>query len=259
MAKTVGGVETRYTLDPAAGLTQVLVEATGGEATSYVYGVDLLAQYDSGTRAYVLPDHLGSVRTETDALGQVTVVRHFDPFGVPLQADGGSPFGYTGEWWDADAALLYLRARWYEPGTGRFTQRDSWEGDIQQPQTVLRGYIYVGNNPLNVKDPTGLFPSPEFPWPWKWPAGMVVDLVKGSYCKIGLFRFCFFNPDNGQWPSDTVDDLFTDFVCEYGPEHRRFYANAHLTQQLARSYTVHMLRWRFYLQESGKCQVGSVR
>jgi len=150
-------VETRYTLDPAAGLTQVLVEATGGEATSYVYGVDLLAQYDSGTRAYVLPDHLGSVRTETDALGQVTVVRHFDPFGVPLQADGGSPFGYTGEWWDADAALLYLRARWYEPGTGRFTGSDPWRGDIQEPQT-FHAFVYAQNNPINLTDRSGLSP-----------------------------------------------------------------------------------------------------
>jgi hypothetical protein len=60
VAKTVGGIETRYTLDPAAGLTQVLVESTGGQQTAYLYGLDLLAQYDSGTWAYHLNDGLGS-------------------------------------------------------------------------------------------------------------------------------------------------------------------------------------------------------
>jgi RHS repeat-associated protein len=75
---------------------------------------------------YALPDHLGSVRTETDALGQVTVARHFDPFGVPLGVDGGSPFGYTGEWWDAGMGLVFLRARYYDPAVGRFITRDSW-------------------------------------------------------------------------------------------------------------------------------------
>ena len=38
VAKTVNGSETRYTLDPAMGLVQVLAEVTGGEATRYVYG-----------------------------------------------------------------------------------------------------------------------------------------------------------------------------------------------------------------------------
>ena len=155
-ARTVDGVTTAYVLDPAAGLTQVLQETTAGQATTYLYGHDLLAQYDSGTWAYVLPDHLGSVRTETDALGQVTVARHFDPFGVPLQADGGRPFGYTGEWWESGAELLYLRARMYQPSIGRFLTGDPWLGDTLSPQSLNR-YSYVENNPINATDPSGLF------------------------------------------------------------------------------------------------------
>ncbi len=62
VAKTVNGVTTDYVLDPAAGLTQVLVERTGGQTTGYLYGHDLLAQYDSGTWAYHVSDGLGSVR-----------------------------------------------------------------------------------------------------------------------------------------------------------------------------------------------------
>jgi uncharacterized protein RhaS with RHS repeats len=50
----------------------------------------ILAEYDAGAWGYVLPDHLGSVRTETDTLGRVATSCSFDPFGVSLGADGGS-------------------------------------------------------------------------------------------------------------------------------------------------------------------------
>jgi hypothetical protein len=71
VARTVDGVTTDYVLDPAAGLTQVLQETSDGQTTSYLYGADLLAQYDSGTWAYHLNDGLGSVRQLADPAGQV--------------------------------------------------------------------------------------------------------------------------------------------------------------------------------------------
>lgn len=155
-ATTVDGVTTRYALDVAGRLPEVIVATTGGASTQYLQVAgQILTQYDSGTWAYVLPDHLGSVRAETDALGQVTVARDFDPFGVPLQADGGNPFGYTGEWWESQVELLYLRARWYEPGTGRFISKDPFPGYAYSPQSLNR-WVYVRNNPVGLVDPSGL-------------------------------------------------------------------------------------------------------
>jgi RHS repeat-associated protein len=63
--------------------------------------------------------------------------------------------GYAGEWYGSGAELLYLRARWYEPQTGRFTRRDPWEGSPQQPGTN-NGFNYAMGNPIHLKDPTGL-------------------------------------------------------------------------------------------------------
>ena len=156
VAKTVDGVTTDYVLDPAAGLTQVLVESTGGESTSYLYGHDLLAQYDSGTWAYHVNDGLGSVRQLADPTGQVVQNHSFSPFGVPLGESGGEPYGYTGEQWDASAGLVYLRARYYEPGVGRFVSKDPWPGMVQKPGT-LNGYTYVLNNVPNGTDPSGMW------------------------------------------------------------------------------------------------------
>jgi YD repeat-containing protein len=115
--QTVAGVTTEYALDGSAGLPEVIAATASGATTQYVQVQgQILAEYDSGAWGYVLPDHLGSVRTETDDLGQVTVARHFDSFGVPLGADGGSPFGYTGEWWDASAGQA-LRQLSGHPGS----------------------------------------------------------------------------------------------------------------------------------------------
>ncbi|MCD4739237.1 MAG: hypothetical protein K8R89_08260, partial [Anaerolineae bacterium] len=82
------------------------------------YEVDA-RDYDTWT--YVLPDALGSVRQTVDAAGAVVRAREWTPFGVAV-GESTAGLGYTGEWFDADVGLEYLRARWYRPGTGRFTQ-----------------------------------------------------------------------------------------------------------------------------------------
>jgi RHS repeat-associated protein len=155
VVKTVDGVVTDYVLDPAVGLTQVLQETTAGQATSYLYGADLLAQYDSGTWAYHLNDGLGSVRQLADAAGQVVQSYSFSPFGVPLGESGGEPYGYAGEQWDASAGLVFLRARYYQLEVGRFISKDPFPGFWSQPRTLNR-FVYVGNNPVNRIDPSGL-------------------------------------------------------------------------------------------------------
>jgi RHS repeat-associated protein len=168
VAKTVDGVETRYTLDPAAGLTQVLQETTDGQATSYLYGHDgstalttgLLAQYDSGTWAYHVNDGLGSVRGLADPMGQVVQGYSFSPFGVPLGESGGEPYGFTGEQWDASAGLVFLRARYYDPVTGRFITEDQVPGYVRIPKS-LHAYVYAWNNPALLTDPSGWQVPPE--------------------------------------------------------------------------------------------------
>ncbi len=122
----------------------------------------ILAEYEAGAWGYVLPDALGSVRQLVDAAGQVTLAQIYDPFGVPFETfgSGESDFGYTGEWWDSEAALLYLRARYYEPAVGRFLSKDRFSGDFNRPQT-LSGWDYVENNPANLVDSTGFYSMKE--------------------------------------------------------------------------------------------------
>jgi len=63
-------------------------------------------------------------------------------------------YRYTGEQYDTDLGLYYLRARYYKPEIGRFWTMDSYEGDEEDPSS-LHKYIYCAVNPVNGTDPSG--------------------------------------------------------------------------------------------------------
>ena len=158
--KTVSGEATQYVLDLMATLPVVISDT---EAV-YLYGLDILAQQQV-EMLYYMHDGLGSVRQLVESGGQVETTYAYDPFGVPLA--GGetyNPYRYSGEAWEADVELLYLRARYYQPEVGRFITKDPWEGDLDRPATVNL-YVYARNNPFNLVDPSGLQGCGIFPWP----------------------------------------------------------------------------------------------
>jgi RHS repeat-associated protein len=146
----VSGDTTQYVLDLATTLPVVVSDT---EAV-YLYGLDIIAQQQAG-RQYYFHDGLGSVRQLLDNTGELEANYAYDPFGVPVVAgDATNPYQFTGEAWDAEVELLYLRARYYQPETGRFMTKDSWPGNYQYPAT-LNPYAYALNNPINLVDPTG--------------------------------------------------------------------------------------------------------
>jgi RHS repeat-associated protein len=63
---------------------------------------------------------------------------------------------FTGYERDAETDLDFAQARMYHKNHGRFTSVDPLmaSADIINPQTFNR-YVYVGNNPVNITDPTG--------------------------------------------------------------------------------------------------------
>jgi RHS repeat-associated protein len=63
---------------------------------------------------------------------------------------------YSGEQFDSKIGQQYLRARYYDPATGRFNRLDPFFGDINDPQS-LHKYLYTHADPINGIDPTGWF------------------------------------------------------------------------------------------------------
>lgn len=100
---------------------------------------------------YFLQDHLGSTSKLTNSAGAVVEQSSSDSFGKTANSSL-TRYSYTGRERDPDTGLMYYRARWYDPQTGRFISEDpiGLAGGINQ-------YAYVGNNPQNATDPSGLY------------------------------------------------------------------------------------------------------
>lgn len=100
------------------------------------------------------------MRQVTDNTGEVTLAQTYDPFGSLLEQSGAgvSGFGYTSEQEDPSTGLVFLRARYYDLGVGRFLTTDPKPAILELPQS-LNAYSYAWNNPLRFIDPTGLQPE----------------------------------------------------------------------------------------------------
>ncbi|MCP4976198.1 MAG: RHS repeat-associated core domain-containing protein, partial [Maribacter sp.] len=125
----------------------------------YIYGDDLIGQdRQASGYSYYLYDGLGSTRYLTDSLGTVTDSYDYDAFGIELNRTGVTDNDYLFAREQFDSALdnYYLRARYYDPGVGRFTQMDEWMGNNSDPVT-LHKYLYANVDPVNTIDPTGNF------------------------------------------------------------------------------------------------------
>jgi RHS repeat-associated protein len=186
------GVPTTYTLDPSAssgqalnaGLVQVLAQQDASGVTTYLYGVARIGEEQPTGWAYHLSDALGSVRQLADGSAQVTLARGYMPYGEELWSlgAGGSEYGYTGEDWNTVTQLVFLRARYMQPGLGMFLSRDPWNGDMERPGS-MNGWSYSENNPTNYTDPAGL-------WRWWATPSLYHEMVENYY--EGTWGF--FNP-----------------------------------------------------------------
>lgn len=150
------GVETRYVLD-LMGLDDVLAEtnAAGSIQNYYIHGMGLVARVKAdGTLHYYHGDYRGSVVAMTNAAQSITHQYQYDDFGKLLneQEADPNPFKYVGLYGIIHEGpdLAYMRARYYDPETGRFNSAD--------PIWATNLYPYANNNGVMNVDPTGELP-----------------------------------------------------------------------------------------------------
>uniref|UniRef100_UPI00273A70D1 RHS repeat-associated core domain-containing protein n=1 Tax=Oscillatoria sp. HE19RPO TaxID=2954806 RepID=UPI00273A70D1 len=162
VATTVNGEETRYLIDANQPHAQVLSEYApdGTVQANYVYGTDLISQNRDGVRSFYHVDGLGSTRALTNASGVVTDTYDYEAYGNLLSSVSNTVNNYrfAGEQFDPYLGDYYLRMRYYNSDSGRFTTTDPFEGFLSEPLSRAK-YPYVHGNPVNAIDPSGLSSS----------------------------------------------------------------------------------------------------
>ncbi|HEX5592036.1 MAG TPA: RHS repeat-associated core domain-containing protein [Solirubrobacterales bacterium] len=152
LASKTSGLVTRYMAWDAS--TDLPLLLHDGE-NSYVYGpnglpIEQISLAEKPT--YLHHDQLGSTRMLTNSSGESTASFSYAPYGS-LEAKTGTattPLGFAGQYTDTESGLQYLRARFYDPGTGQFMTRDPFVAHTRTP------YAYGLDDPLRFIDPSGL-------------------------------------------------------------------------------------------------------
>ncbi len=124
-----------------------------------MYGLDLLNQTTANKGPYWYHhDGLGSVSDITSASGTPLWWAEYQPYGL-VRASGSTsqapvnPFMFTGQYQDGPTGLYDLRARQYDPTTGRFLAVDPATASVTSP--YVSSYAYVGDDPTSQVDPSG--------------------------------------------------------------------------------------------------------
>ena len=117
-------------------------------------------------------DAWGSLLSLTDASGNaITDTTH------PANLN---PLRYRGYYYDSETGFYYLNSRYYDPEVGRFINAD---GEISDVGGEILGYnlfTYCMNNPVNMSDETGAWPS----WAKKVVAAVAVVAVVAAVAAI---------------------------------------------------------------------------
>jgi len=168
-----------------------------------------------GPAVYLHLDHLGSPVVATDGEGDVVGEVRYLPYGGIRVQVGEMPtaLGFTGQRWDANVGLLYYRARYYDPGLGRFTKPDTVVPGAGTPQKLNR-YSYVQNNPLRFTDPTGhreIEEGPDVPPPPPPP-----PLPPGRYYRTENYGWFDSKHLNTGKPSKIIQDVKTAIAAGGG-------------------------------------------
>ncbi len=133
--------------------------------------MEILTMERGGQTYFYHANAIGSVAALTDSSGNAVCAYTYDSFGRTQPCTAvTNPFAYAGREYDSESGLYYMRARYYDPVTGRFASVDplNLTGRVLQAQyggsgallaqrspQQLNPYSYGINNPLGFRDPSG--------------------------------------------------------------------------------------------------------
>ncbi len=155
-----GATTTDYVLD-GQGVVRTLVNNVVDR--TYLHGArgPEYERIGANDPVWYLYDGLGSVLGTVDKNGTVVSTRKYDVYGAVRGSTGPSGtkhkfVGSLGHPSEDETGLVYMRARYMDPVTGRFLSEDpAADGN--------NWYIYCRNSPVILSDPSGLAPWVRIP------------------------------------------------------------------------------------------------
>ncbi len=150
-SQTISKTTTYLAWQTNVGLPRLLSDGTN----SYILGPGGLPIEQINSKEepiYLHHDQQGSTRLLTGSTGTVTGKCTYAAYGTPTcEGTATTPLGYDAQYTSQDTGLIYLRNRTYDPATAQFLSVDPIEAITRAP------YTYGEDNPLNQRDPSGLF------------------------------------------------------------------------------------------------------
>jgi len=135
-------------------------DLSGGDAAGGVGGLLFINQLPEGKTFAPGTDGNGNVTALYDmADGSLAGTYEYGPFGEPIRVTGQwariNPMRWSTKYTDVESDLLYYIHRYYKAELGRWLNHDPIE-----EEGGVNLYGFVGNDPVNLIDPWGLFESP---------------------------------------------------------------------------------------------------
>ena len=136
-----------------------IIADIGTETVYYIRVLTLIYAKKGETKTYYRFNGHGDVIALANSSGTIIKRYKYDAFGVEENPGifDTNVFRYCGEYYDVETKTIYLRARYYDAETGRFTQQDGWSYAVPGFLLSLNLYTYCWNNPVSYIDPSGHF------------------------------------------------------------------------------------------------------
>jgi RHS repeat-associated protein len=161
-----GGADLRYVWDSLAdsGIPELALERTSGGSLVRRHLAGPLGAFSFTNSSVTFSYHrdpLGTISDVTDATGAAQWKYEYEAYGAERSAtnvSGSAPenrLRFDGQYLDGETGQYHLRARQYDPATGRFGALDPVENPLVAAYDGA--YAYASGRPTVLVDPLGLF------------------------------------------------------------------------------------------------------
>ena len=136
--------------------TLIFMYDNNGDAFGFIY---------NGEEYYYIKNVQNDIVAIADKNGDIVVNYYYDAWGNVTQIIGNTalaqtnPLRYRSYYYDSETGYYHLKSRYYSPEVGRFLNADGYLAELGGNINGYNLFAYCFNNPVNLSDTTGHWPS----------------------------------------------------------------------------------------------------